>query len=308
MLKIWVNLWYNTIVKNEQIQDNLKVWQTFGQEGAKRLLDNFLQNEKLDAMPHAFLFLGPEGVGKNLLAKEFAQKIDRTAKLAHSFKSNATVNSDILEYDFSESGNVESLRELIGFSSLSSFGAGSRKIFLIKNFHLATTASSNIMLKTLEEPSGNSIFLLVANSNKVLPTVMSRCIAVRCFPVKSMSDDSQLPQNLSIVLSQFPTLIEKLQSSSEQSQKLGELLGKLQNHDLNLINLNTLVDLEINDLKLLIKVWIYFLKDQLVSGLSSSNMANVVNNLKVAQNTDLDLNRNYNTKLVLQQFLIQTKW
>ncbi len=273
--------------KNEQ------QWATAGQAGAKNLLSNFLNGNDIQRIPHAFIFLGPSGVGKHLLAQEFAQKI------------TSQNNSEILEYDFTESNGVEDLRELIALASLTA-ASRSRKIFILKNFEKATIASNNVMLKILEEPPASSMFLIVANSNRVLPTIMSRCIAIRCFPVSDLNIQSKLPKNLIQIVEQFPGLVDKLENDPEKAEIISELLSKLQSHKLGLINLNQLVELESDDLKLFVKLWIHSLKKDL-SQSKNINLAQTLNNIKVAQLASEDLERSYNTKLVLQQFLIQTK-
>lgn len=278
-----------------KILDSATKWQTVGQSGAKHLLNNFLRQDNLINLPHAFLFTGPAGVGKYLLAKEFAQKI--------------SPKSEILEFDFADSGGVDSLRELIGFASLTTT-SGYRKIFILKNFDQALPASSNVMLKTLEEPPASSMFILIANGNRVLPTVMSRCIAIRCFPVANLDVSTKLPKNLSEIVEQYPELLTQLEQQPVQAKLFGDLLGKLQAHQLTLINLFPLLELEATDLQLLVKLWIHSLKQHLAKKLVAQQPAELldtIHNIKVAQMTHEDLQRSYNTKLVLQQFLIQTR-
>ncbi len=285
-----------------KIDQKSLIWLTPGQSGAKNLLNNFLRESTKQDLPHAFLFLGPSGVGKTLLAKEFAQKI---SALNSTNKDEEKSVAEILEFDFADSGSVENLRELMGFTSLTSAN-NSRKIFLLKNFDLASVASSNIMLKTLEEPPASSMFILVANSNGVLPTVMSRCIRIRCFPVADLKVNSNLPQNLVTIVSEYPELLQRLENDPEKTKVVSELLNKLQDRHLGLMNLNSLIDLETEDLKLLIKLWIHSLKQHLGQDNKPEMLATIIHNLKVAQNTNEDLQRSYNTKLVLQQFIIQT--
>ncbi len=267
-------------------------WQTPGQPGAKHLLNNFVNGAELGEIPHAFIFLGPQGVGKTSLALEFAKKI-----------SNSQLNrAEIFEFDFAESGNVSQLRELISFSSLTT--EGSRKIFVLKNFEQATIASSNALLKTLEEPVDNTVFLLIANSNRVLPTVMSRCVTIRCFPVEGAVSTASLPKELLIAVEHYPGLAQQLLDQPDLANSLSEFLKKLVNHKTSLVDISQLAELDQNDLQLLIMLWINNLKTELAS--HNASLPNVIHNLKVAQNLYEDLQRSYNSKLVLQQFLMNT--
>lgn len=267
-------------------------WQTPGQPGAKHLLNNFVNAAKLGDVPHAFIFLGPKGVGKTSLALEFAKKI-----------SNDQVNrAEIFEFDFAESGNVSQLREIISFSSLTT--EGSRKIFILKNFEQATTASSNALLKTLEEPVDNTLFLLVANGNRVLPTVMSRCVTSRCFPVEGLVPSVSLPKELLAAVEHYPGLAQQLLDQPDLANSLCEFLNKLGNHKISLVDLSQLAELDQKDLQLLVVLWINNLKADLAT--QNSALPKVIHNLKVAQNLYEDLQRSYNSKLVLQQFLMNT--
>lgn len=275
------------------------MWKTAGQNGAKHLLNNFIHAENLDDVPHAFLFLGPAGIGKIDLALEFAQKISESRQ-QHG-------RAEILEYDFAESGSVENMRELISYSNLTSVNG--KKIFILKNFELAKPSSSNILLKTLEEPAVSSMFILVVNGQKVLPTIMSRCVAIRCFPLEEsdmsgLASLAALPKNLSQIIGHYPSLGRQLQNDPERAQLLSDILGKLESRQFSLIDLNFLAELAAEDLQLLVSLWIYHLKRQIDS---SNNLSTIVHNLKVAQNFYEDLQRTYNSKLVLQQFLMNTK-
>ncbi len=267
-----------------------KKWQTKLQAGARRLLDTFLENTEQSNLPHAFLFLGPKGVGKNKLANEFIQKV---------FVSLG-IKPEILEYNFTDSPDIESLRELVSYSSLTSLG--SKKIFVLRNFHLASTNSANSLLKTLEEPSRGSMFVLISDNNTALPTVMSRCIVVRCFPQSNSEQVSGLPENLQAALSGYPELAGDLIQNVELVPVLSEYLESLKSKDMSLIP--KLADMEDADLKILIQLWIEHLKQKLQANI---NLALTVSNLRAAEQAKFDLSKNYNTKLVLQQFFIETK-
>lgn len=110
---------------------------------------------------HAYLFLGPAGVGKYSLAKQFSQQITN-----NSF-------ADIFELDLSENGSIEDLRQFLSIVSVKPVAA-KYKVAIINNFDLASDILGNAMLKTLEEPTPSTIIILVS-SRPVLPTIISRC-------------------------------------------------------------------------------------------------------------------------------------
>lgn len=265
-------------------------WGSDGQKGAKHLLSTFLRSEQGHSMPHAFLFLGPSGVGKKKLATEFVEKYFQVID----------VKPEVLEYDFVESPSIENLRELISLTSLTSIG--SKKVFILKNFHLASIGSINSLLKTLEEPSPSSMFVLISDQNTSLPTIMSRCIVVRCFPSSQSVSNLDLPKNLSSLLVGYPELAKQLIEMPGELDEISEHLERLKSRDLTLIS--KLSDFEPERLSLLIQLWIEYLKQNLESNL---NLQNTITNLKVATQTKFDLSKSYNTKLVLQQFLLETK-
>lgn len=281
-----VFIWYNIEVKVPTLQQNDVNWQTQGQLGAKQLLESFLNPKASGSLPHAFLFLGPEGIGKYNLAKEFAQNIFTTLGEA----------SEILEYDFEESPSVESLREIIGFSSLTSIGQ--KKVFLLRNFEQASIGAVNSLLKTLEEPSTSSLFILVSNSNSTIPTIKSRCITVRCYPAKATSNAQSLFHK---AVAPYPLLAQKLEEFPETVQQLEENLQLLKSP--NLTQVNTLSQQEPIFLKLLLQLWVELLKQDL----EATNLLSTIHNLRVATQARFDLSKSYNTKLVLQQFILETK-
>lgn len=265
-------------------------WSTLGQNGAKQLLSNFLSLGSIDMLPHAFLFLGPMGVGKSNFAKEFARK---------TFEMSGA-KPEIFEYDFNDNPSIESLRELISLSSLTS--VGQKKVFILNNFQKASQSSVNSLLKTLEEPSSSSMFLLIANSNRVLPTVMSRCIVVRCFSVSGQDSSVDVPVSLQELVSPYPQLSDRLSKDEDLANLLSDNLAFLQKGGLSIVN--KLSDLESDQLTLLLQLWTEYLKQKLHSG---ENIETNINNLKVASRTRNEIQKSFNTKLVLQQFLLETK-
>ncbi|HMR55461.1 MAG TPA: hypothetical protein PKD34_02605 [Candidatus Doudnabacteria bacterium] len=281
-------------MKSSEKTVNSDTWSTSGQLGAKRLLSSFLALPDSSTLPHAFIFLGPSGVGKFKLAEEFAIKI---AQVWNN-------QSEKYVYDFSEDNGLDELRELIKLSSLTSVGEG-RKIFILKNFELASSSSVNALLKTLEEPSRGSMFLLVSNTNGALPTIMSRAIAVRCFPL-SQNVETVLPKLLADSIVGFPELQKQFERDSKSAETYNNLLTDLVNsHSVgeSLTKLSSLIELDSNELRLLLNLYANLLKRQLGN---ESSVGNIAKSLRAIQTAHTELNHNFNTKLVLQEMLINS--
>lgn len=132
-------------------------------------------------LPHALLFVGPEGTGKTTLAQLLAKTV-----LAH--KGDLAMHSDFLTLEVlvdEKTGkrksqiSVDQVRELIGRLGLSSFSGGSKVVF-VEEVSSLSMGAVNALLKTLEEPKGNTHFILRAGSSDELPlTIVSRCQTLR---------------------------------------------------------------------------------------------------------------------------------
>jgi DNA polymerase III subunit delta' len=140
-------------------------WETFGHDLIKQTLGKQLA---AGIFPHAYLFYGPEGVGKKTLALEFTQKILDSTQL------NQHPDFQILE----EGGqiSVERIRDFIASLSFKPFLA-KKKVAIINDAQNLNLQSSNALLKTLEEPKPGTILILIASGRQLLPTIVSRCQA-----------------------------------------------------------------------------------------------------------------------------------
>jgi len=139
------------------------MWQTFGHNPVKNILERQLGALKF---PHAYLFQGPEGVGKKTLALEFAKKVLNTENLQN--------HADFQILDMEGEITMEPALDFMSRLSLKPF-LGAKKIAIINNAQNLNLQSGNALLKTLEEPSPSTIIILVAESRKVMPTIVSRC-------------------------------------------------------------------------------------------------------------------------------------
>lgn len=138
-------------------------WETFGHEQVKTILEKQLTTGRF---PHAYLFVGPTGIGKKRLAVEFAQKVLETKNLAS--------HPDFRVVDTGAEITVEQILDLITYLKFKPF-VGKKKVAILNDAQNLNLQSSNALLKTLEEPSPSTIIILIASTGRLLPTIISRC-------------------------------------------------------------------------------------------------------------------------------------
>ena len=149
-----------------------------GHERQKSILRRALSGGRL---AHAYLFAGPEGVGKRLMALALARALfctngDSCGECAACRKLEHRNHPDmhVLEPD-GNSIKIEQIRVIQHDLSLRPFEA-SRKVCLIEAADLMTTAAANALLKTLEEPRGDTLLILLSSHpQRLLETIRSRC-------------------------------------------------------------------------------------------------------------------------------------
>lgn len=140
---------------------------------------------------HAYLFLGPAGVGKKTLAREFAKDLlcpdlrdDCSDECISCRQFRMGLHPDFITV--SPSGNsikIEQLREMQRIAYLRPV-LGVRKIFFFPEAEQLTEAAANSFLKILEEPPLGVGFLFTAvRADNILPTIRSRCQVYQLFPV-----------------------------------------------------------------------------------------------------------------------------
>jgi DNA polymerase-3 subunit delta' len=144
---------------------------------------------------HAYLFVGPVGVGKATVAKRFAAALigEGDDNVERRVVGGAHPDLMVIEPEGTASITVDQSRRITSTSSLAPLEAD-RKVFLFEEAGLMNDEAANALLKTIEEPTESTIFILVSESEHDFPeTVASRCRTV----VFGRVDDADIRASLS---------------------------------------------------------------------------------------------------------------
>jgi len=150
-------------------------WHIHGHTWAAEMLERQIANGKLR---HAYLFSGPNGVGRRTLALRFAQAVNCPEKTAPGEPCGACQTCRQIErMQYADLAVVQG-------EDGAALKAGNYRVALLLNFQEATAGAQNAFLKTLEEPNPKVLLLLtVDDPENVLPTISSRCELLRLRPM-----------------------------------------------------------------------------------------------------------------------------
>lgn len=154
-----------------------------GQEHISVALSNAIKRDKV---PHALLFSGPRGVGKTTAARVFAKALNCRTRLetdsepcleCQSCKEiSASSNLAVWEIDGASNNSVENIRSLIESLQTAPPPGAKFKVYIIDEVHMLSNAAFNALLKSLEEPPPNTVFIFATTEQHKIPeTVVSRC-------------------------------------------------------------------------------------------------------------------------------------
>ena len=166
--------------------------QTFGQLVGQQVVARTLrQAVEKDKISHAYLFSGPRGTGKTSVAKIFAKAMNCPNQVNGEpcndcYICEAITNGsleDVIEIDAASNNGVDEIRDIRDKSTYAP-SLAKHKVYIIDEVHMLSTGAFNALLKTLEEPTENVVFILATTElHKIPATILSR---VQRFEFKSI--------------------------------------------------------------------------------------------------------------------------
>lgn len=166
--------------------------QTFGQLVGQQVVARTLrQAVEQDKISHAYLFSGPRGTGKTSVAKIFAKAMNcpnqvngepcNECYICESITNGSL--EDVIEIDAASNNGVDEIRDIRDKSTYAP-SLAKHKVYIIDEVHMLSTGAFNALLKTLEEPTENVVFILATTElHKIPATILSR---VQRFEFKSI--------------------------------------------------------------------------------------------------------------------------
>jgi DNA polymerase-3 subunit delta' len=274
-------------------------WQTFGHNQVKNILQKQIGTGKF---PHAYLFSGPEGIGKKMLALEFAKKILNTENLSNH------PDFQILDIE----GEI-TIEPLLDFTSRLGFKPflGQKKIAIINNVENFNSTSGNALLKILEEPSQSTIIILISGAKAVLPTIVSRCqvfnfnafskVLLQKFAEGAKISASEQSLDLAFGSTAKLKMMAEDKDFFEQQKKFVAGYNNLQKSSLGqkFISISELSELEAPDLEKNLLSWLFLQNQDLEKQPENFGKARAI------MEALSGLARNQNKKLVLQGLMLK---
>lgn len=282
---------------------------TIGHRKQWEFLKNSFESDKLS---HAYIFSGQKKLGKRTVALELASLITNSA--------NLNQNPDFV---FIESQNqkilIDQIRDLIWRMSLKS-PIDSFKIAVIDDAHLMGIDAQHAILKTLEEPKGKSVMILISEKPELLlPTISSRCEMVKFYLVSNQEILEYLKDKTEE--EKIKEIIELSGGRPGEAIDFIEYPEKLKQRKVIINKFNELINSSLaerfkyakelsqkDDHKEEIEIWISFLRNKLIESVRDENVESIIKikkSLNVLQRINsLIASTNINAKLAIENILL----
>ncbi len=200
-----------------------------GNEEIRKYLEECIQQNKIS---QSYLFVGTEGIGKLLIAKQFAKRIlcfdsqkdeEEKCKSCHCFEGGNHPDY-LLVNEHGQTIKIEQIREITS-KIIQQPIISQKKVYIINDCDKMTKEAQNCFLKTLEEPPQFAVIILISsNENAILTTIKSRCMTIK---FKNIANE--LLQKYAIEQLEYNTVTENLLQSFQGS--IGKAIEQKNNQE-----------------------------------------------------------------------------
>jgi DNA polymerase III subunit delta' len=230
---------------------------------------------KSGKVPHALIFSGQEKLGKKTIALEFISLL---------FNQDCAKHPDLIFIEPTESEiQIAQIRELNWKIALKSYSAPFKAAILDQS-HLMNIEAQNCFLKTLEEPKGKSVLILIAEyPERLLPTILSRCQIIKFYPVEKKEIENYLKgqgikEEESKIITQIsqgkPGMVMDFladpQKKEERQKLIGDLIKLINSHLSFRFQYAKTLSEEAN-LGDILNIWLVFFREMLISKLNGND-------------------------------------
>lgn len=285
-----------------------------GNEEAKKILENTIKTKNIS---HSYMFIGQNGIGKFMIAKEFAKAIlcqgeQKPCNTCEScIKFNGENNPDIQIIDEIEEKSIktETIKEMVKGVYEKPI-EGSRKVYIINDSQKMTKEAQNSLLKTLEEPPEYVVIILITeNENLLLNTIKSRCTKIKFNTLKDNEiikilkekyDYKEVTENMLEIAGGSVTQALSVQGKEEIFNEIKTIFSNLEK--INIIDLLNKKDLVFKD-----KDNIYEILDYINIILFNKIKKSIkyTNCIKIVEETKDRLKKNSNYDMTIDNLLLK---
>ena len=285
-----------------------------GNDEVKSLLDNLI---KTNNVVHSYMFVGPDGIGKVLFAKDFAKMIlcQDSNKACNHCSSCIKFNSDnhpdfmIINSEDGKSIKINQIRFLQERISEKPI-VSNRKVYIINDSDLMTVEAQNCLLKTLEEPPEFAVIILVlSNENKCLSTIKSRCTKIafqklRNSDLTQYANENNLEVNSSLLSASDGSISKllNLQNNLEAYKQLDNIINAFSKD--NIVDIWNNADILYKS-KDNINTLLEYLNTVFLERLKSTKESKYIQSIKIIENTKNKLSNNANYDMCIDNLLLQ---